>query len=508
MNLAPIVIFTYNRPEHTTKVLDALASNPDASRSNLYIYCDGPKPNTKDEDLKNIKLVRNIVNQETRFKNVDVTIQKKNKGLAKSVVDGVSEIVSKYGRVIVLEDDIVTSPGFLEYMNESLELYRDNNEVMHISGYMYPHEESLPETFFYNVSLCWGWATWSRAWDSFNDNALELWSNLIKTDQFRKFDKFGSDHLSRQLAYNILGKLNTWFIKWHASVTLQNGYTLFPCKSLVNNIGFDSTGQHKDHLNIFEHKELSNKVKVKKINLDENTNAINLVKKLYSTLRNESKDKNLYNSFKKKIIKTSLSVFPELNIIKSSKNQKILKQTYIGHSCQIYKPARMFRVIIGKYSYVSENSIINNTVIGNYCSIGPNLISGWGIHPTNGVSTHPMFYSTAKQNGHTLCQKNKIHEFEPVIIGNDVFIGMNVSILDGVSIGNGAIIGAGAVVSKDIPPFAIAVGNPIKIIKYRFEKDTINRLQQTKWWELDKDDNLIVEKHFFDIEVYLNSLNK
>jgi acetyltransferase-like isoleucine patch superfamily enzyme len=131
---------------------------------------------------------------------------------------------------------------------------------------------------------------------------------------------------------------------------------------------------------------------------------------------------------------------------------------------------------IGDYTYIAQNSIISNTIIGKFCSIGPNLVCGWGIHPTNRLSTSPMFYSTLKQNGITLSLANKIDEREPIKIGNDVFIGMNVSILDGVTIGDGAVIGAGAVVSKNIPPYAIAVGCPIKIVKYRFDSSTIESL--------------------------------
>ena len=156
------------------------------------------------------------------------------------------------------------------------------------------------------------------------------------------------------------------------------------------------------------------------------------------------------------------------------------------------------------YTYVSYNSKISNTVIGKFCSIGPNFIAGWGIHPTHGISTHPMFYSTKKQNGMTLSTDNKFKEQAPIKIGNDVFIGMNTIVLDGVEIGDGAIIGAGAVVTKDIPPYAIAVGNPIKVIKYRFEDPTIDNILKIKWWE--KEETLQdVERHFFEVEKFIQT---
>jgi len=149
------------------------------------------------------------------------------------------------------------------------------------------------------------------------------------------------------------------------------------------------------------------------------------------------------------------------------------------------------------------NSWISQSEIGKFCSIGPNFLCGWGIHPTKGISTSPMFYSTMKQNGTTLSKVDKIEERKPIIIGNDVFIGANVTVLDGITIGDGAVIGAGAVVSKDIPPYAIAVGSPIKIIKYRFDNGQIAALLRIKWWEFDDDKLKDVEKMFFEVNDFI-----
>ena len=158
---------------------------------------------------------------------------------------------------------------------------------------------------------------------------------------------------------------------------------------------------------------------------------------------------------------------------------------------------------IGKYTYINSNSQISNTNIGRFCSIGPNFFCGWGIHPTNGISTSPMFYSTRRQNGVSLVQKNKIEERKTINIGNDVFIGANVIVLDGVTIGDGAIIGAGAVVSKDIPPYAIAAGSPIKILRYRFLEDQIAALLRIQWWNWDENKLKDVESMFFDLDVFI-----
>lgn len=162
---------------------------------------------------------------------------------------------------------------------------------------------------------------------------------------------------------------------------------------------------------------------------------------------------------------------------------------------------------IGDYTYIGKNANIFFTSIGKYCSIGPNFTCGWGIHPTIGISTSPMFYSTKRQNGISVTKCDKIEEQKRIIIGNDVFIGINVTILDGVTVGDGAIIGAGTVVSKDIPPYAIAVGSPIQIIKYRFDKNTIDKLLKIEWWNMD-DDNIHkdIEHFFFEIEEFIHKM--
>ncbi|KIQ18727.1 chloramphenicol acetyltransferase [Flavobacterium sp. MEB061] len=186
------------------------------------------------------------------------------------------------------------------------------------------------------------------------------------------------------------------------------------------------------------------------------------------------------------------------------KEKEQIHNSILDKNVKLYTPYKLVNSNVGEYTYIAENVILNNTTIGKFCSIGPNLLSGWGIHPTNGLSTHPMFYSTQKQNGITLSEVDKIEETKNITIGNDVFIGMNVTILDGVKIGDGAVIGAGALVSKDIPAYAIAVGNPIRIIKYRFDDAKIDQLLKIKWWDFEKTDLSLVEKYFFEVDEFLN----
>lgn len=174
-----------------------------------------------------------------------------------------------------------------------------------------------------------------------------------------------------------------------------------------------------------------------------------------------------------------------------------------GKSCRVYPPFFLHDVKLGDYSYIAKNCNISHCIIGRFCSIGPNFCCGMGIHPTKGISTAPMFYSKAKQNGTTFCVENKMEEYKQTTIGNDVFIGANVTVLDGIHIADGAVIGAGAVVTNDIPPYSVAVGVPAKVVKYRFDEKTIEALLEKQWWNGTEEDLKQVERNFWDIESFM-----
>ncbi|MBD3296378.1 MAG: glycosyltransferase [Candidatus Omnitrophica bacterium] len=245
--LAPIVLFVYKRPEHTLKVLRALQKNRLADRSELFIYSDGAPGDASDELIKAIGDVRLVIRQEQWCGKLHIIESPVNKGLADSIVDGVTEVVNKYGRIIVLEDDLVTSPGFLEYMNDALVLYKNEPPVMHISAYM-PRTTGynrLPRTFFLKYMSCWGWGTWKRAWDMAiwdekylykRINLQKLWGQFNMGDPVQDYQK--------QLECNMSSEIRTWAIKWYASIFLEDGLSLFPKKSLIANIGLDASGEH------------------------------------------------------------------------------------------------------------------------------------------------------------------------------------------------------------------------------------------------------------------------
>jgi hypothetical protein len=281
-DLAPIVLFTYNRPWHTEQTLNALMENDLAKDSVLYIYSDGCKDITNNTLLKEISEVREIIRKKKWCKKVHITISNENKGLAKSIISAVSEIVNRHGKVIVLEDDIVTSKGFLKYMNNALNFYQNEERVMHISAYMYPHKEMLPETFFFEVPYPGGgWATWQRAWIHFKDDALGLYSYFEDNRLWNSFNKFGGKLLQKQLKANVDDKLNTWFIKWHSSMVKRKGLTLYPKLSLTNNIGFDNSGVHCSITSKFDIEVLSQEIQVNAIKLTVSRKAKRIIVRFY-----------------------------------------------------------------------------------------------------------------------------------------------------------------------------------------------------------------------------------
>ena len=245
LTLAPIVLFVYNRPWHTQQTLEALSKNELANHSELFIYSDGPKEAASADDFQKINEVRELIKEKNWCRSVQIIESRINKGLADSIIEGVTKIVKEYGRIIVLEDDIVTSKGFLRYMNDALELYKNEEKVMHISGYIPPiSEKGLPDTFFYNQTSCWGWGTWNDSWVNFKISAIDLKEELDKRTSISHFNIDGSYDFYSDLIKNISGEMKTWAIKWHTSVYLKNGLCLHPKKSLAQNIGFDSSGIH------------------------------------------------------------------------------------------------------------------------------------------------------------------------------------------------------------------------------------------------------------------------
>lgn len=248
-NLAPIALFAFNRPDHLEQTLNALKANELASESILYIFCDGPREGKDDVYLT--QRVRELANSVKGFREVQVISHKTNKGLAQSIIDGVSKLCNEFGCVIVLEDDIVTSKYFLKYMNDGLAKYHDQEQIISLHGYIYPLRKPMPSPFFLRGADCWGWATWKRGWKLFNPNGEELLHALEKDNSLYRFNFNNSYDYFQMLKDQIEGKNNSWAIRWYASAFLKKKLTLYPHVSLVHNIGLDNSGTNCSSEDIF-----------------------------------------------------------------------------------------------------------------------------------------------------------------------------------------------------------------------------------------------------------------
>lgn len=238
--LAPIVVFTYNRPEHTRRVLCSLSQNTQFEQSPVTVYCDGPK---RVEHAEAVEANRRVVRQ-CAPAHARIVAREVNLGLANSIIGGVSEHLAEHGRVIVVEDDLVLSSGALRYLNEGLTRYAGEEKVMHIAAYMFPVLRSLPEAFFYREATCWGWATWDRAWKHFEPDASKLLGQIDRRALKSEFDVEDSMYFYPMLRKQAAGELDSWAIRWYASMFLNGGLSLHPGKSYVENLGFDGSGVH------------------------------------------------------------------------------------------------------------------------------------------------------------------------------------------------------------------------------------------------------------------------
>jgi len=513
----PILFLIFNRPELTQKVFEEIKKQ---KPKYLFVAADGARPDVL-EDIVKCKATRDIVLNGIDWDcEVKTLLRHENLGCGRAVSQAITWFFDNVEQGIILEDDCLPNNSFFVFCDKMLDYYQNDFNVMHISGSSYTKNKKCNNYYFTKLPFIWGWATWKRAWlhydfnikyilpeeknkilkNVFNNNDIVLyWENILKD-------------------FHLTHDSYTWDYQWFLNVWSKDGLVIQPCINLVQNIGFDENATHTINSDHF-----LGKLKTKEFSLK----SFNSNVKLNSVLQNE----NFYFYFNNKTTKFIFKPMRKIkNYIKNRTNLKLSRLVYnlyhfyhkgytslydfylitnVNFNSNISNKAKLNSVYkiqnssIGDYTYVAMNATIHNTLIGKFCSIGPNLLSGWGVHPTNGISTHPMFYSTKKQNGMTLSSVDKIDESLPINIGNDVFIGMNVTILDGVTIGDGAVIGAGAVVSKDIPPYAVAVGNPIKIVKYRYIEAQIDCLLKIKWWDKDLDTLKLVEKYFFEIDQFI-----
>lgn len=245
--LAPVVLFCYNRPSSTLRTLTALSENTLASVSKLFVFCDGPKTGASEEQREKVREVRECVKSKAWCGEITIVESESNKGLATSVIEGVTRVVNEFGKVIVLEDDLVTSKYFLEYMNTALDKYEHVEKVMQISGYQFPISQYPANVAgFLPMATSWGWATWAHAWNKFDADCKGFQALREDKSLRRRFDLDHaypySDMLLNQMSK--VGNIDSWAIRWWWTIFKSNGLSLFPGASLVQNIGFGADATH------------------------------------------------------------------------------------------------------------------------------------------------------------------------------------------------------------------------------------------------------------------------
>ena len=277
---SPILLFVYNRPEHVRRNIQALLKNELAAESELFIYSDAAKDETSQAAVKEVRaFIRSIQG----FKKITITERAENWGLARSIIDGVTTQINRYGRVIVLEDDLVVAPHFLQFMNDALETYRDEERVGHIQACDFTHDPSLPDTFLIKWTGSWGWGTWDRAWKHFNADGKALLTELESRKLTYTFDFNGKYGYTRMLRRQIEGKNNSWAIRWNASLFLKGILSLNVGKSLVQNEGFDGSGTNCGGGGLYASELYMERLPVKKISpIEENIQARNAYVRYYA----------------------------------------------------------------------------------------------------------------------------------------------------------------------------------------------------------------------------------
>lgn len=244
MSSAPIVCFVYNRPAHTRRALQALSRCDGAEGSTLYIYSDGCRTDATQKDIEKIGEVRTLIRRLNWKGDVVIRESNYNKGLQTSITEGITEVIETHGKVIVMEDDILCGRHFLTYCNAALDRYENDEQVMHVNGYMFPHRQKSSDFFFSHYAMVWGWATWKRAWNRFSADAPLHLQRMKDRGTENEFDLYGAAGTLDMLKRQADGRLHTWDVLWYASIFNAKALCLTPGRSLTRNIGLDGSGAH------------------------------------------------------------------------------------------------------------------------------------------------------------------------------------------------------------------------------------------------------------------------
>lgn len=480
---APVALFVYNRPAHTRATVEALLGNRLAGLTDLHVFSDAPK---KPEAQQGVDEVRSFLKTISGFKSVTVVERPSNLGLANSIVDGVGALCARHGRVIVLEDDLVTSPVFLDYMNDALGRYAAHPRVYSISGYSFTTDSAQTDsTYFLPITSSWGWATWADKWSAFERDADKLQQSLASPAFIRKFDFNDSYPFSGLARRQLSGGSDSWAIYWYFCVLLRDGLTLFPAKSLVQNVGFDGSGTHGDAAgneerlvsfvpqlqdDVAEHAETTRLVqqilrKSNRVHLNNRSlkrfagrviNSIRWRLPNYRRIKLEQTVENYRSIGYRRSVDKSSYVDPSVQVL-GWKSVLIGKSTSIGEASWLnvnHRSGDSKQIVIGDNCWIGRNNFFSPGALielGDYCMTGANC---------SFLSADHVFRDPLVPYLMTGVTSNK-----KIRIGSNVWLGSSVTVVGEVSIGRGSVVGANSLVNKDIPPFSIAIGSPCRVHK-------------------------------------------
>lgn len=251
--LSPIIIFAFNRLDSLQATIKSLLSNKEASDSDLFVFVDGPRPH-KQEDNEKVQLVRDFVQNIEGFKSITYYFSDINKGLAPSVIDGVTKIMRIYKRAIIVEDDLFVAPRFLQFMNLALDKFKDDKKIFQISGYCPKLKDRFvrsQDVFLNSRAQSWSWGTWVDRWDSIDWDVRDYGDLKSNKNLIAAFNKHGSD-LFNMLRNYMEGKNSSWYVRFCYAMHKQNKYSLCPTRSLVRNDGFNGDGMHCNNYNRYK----------------------------------------------------------------------------------------------------------------------------------------------------------------------------------------------------------------------------------------------------------------
>lgn len=533
----PVAFFAYNRPDHTQRALDSLSKCRRIEDCEFHLFSDGPRTDAAHSE---VEATRKVLQNWAVSHGAQVIEQPHNLGLAKSIVTGVSDLCARYGRVIVVEDDLVVSPDFLHYMIESLDHYEDDERVMQVGGFTLSAPSGLvTDAFLLPVTTTWGWATWQHAWQRFSWQPVDMEAAKRDGDWRKLFDLNGTCAFSLMLEDRLSGRNDSWGILWWYAVSRCKGLVVYPTQSLVWNGGFDGSGihcgnddflqqddasnyLHKDlpislafpsetkfesaHLSHLEHFFLSKhaggaaEIDLHGIKRRLRGVAIMLKEKLKHAILDRLRRRAIswlareLESERKRVLDAKACrldsgsvLLPESEVNNFSGDAghiRVGKNSYIRGRLLTYGHGG--EISIGDWCYIGTRTEIwsmNSIVIGNRVLIAHNV----NIHDGTAHSMHPMerhkHFRHIIEKGHP-CTASDLPGVNsaPVIIEDDVWISFGVTILSGVRIGRGSVIAAGSIVTKDVPP-GVLYRNQISSVIVPLTELGLSGTQPDEFWQ-------------------------